>query len=250
MDQFMKLPPAQKAAVLAAVLAVLGVGMYFLAVDPELARGDQQRQNLAKLDKDIAGMGGDITLEEMERLRKLKDELIEADKENRKMLPSADEIPDFIDAVQHDARSVGLRVIKFERLEAEADDLYNSIPIKMSVQGSVLDLIQFLRVYAGPERRVINIRDLSIENMSPDLVALRLQMLASKPLDATGKPGGTMASKSPEEQLLEQIEVMELARKDAKVRATFTAYAFTWTGKPVQRAENAPVTKKAKKKRT
>lgn len=250
MDQFMKLPPAQKAAVLAAVLAVLGVGMYFLLVDPELARGDQQREVLSKLDRDIAGMGGDITLEEMERLRKLKDELIEADKENRKMLPSADEIPDFIDAVQQDARAVGLRVNRFDRLEMEPDDLYNSIPIKMSVQGSMLDLIQFLRVYAGPERRVINIRDLVIENMSPDFTALRAQWLASKPLDVAAKPGAMTATRTPEEQLLEQIEIMEMARKEAKIRATFTAYAFTWTGKPMQRAENAPAAKKAKKKRT
>ena len=53
MDQFMKLPPGQKAAVLAAVLAVIGLGMYFLLVDPQLGRA------AAALPGDQVGDGGD-----------------------------------------------------------------------------------------------------------------------------------------------------------------------------------------------
>jgi len=252
MDQFLKLPTAQKAAVLAAVLAVLGLGMYFLLVDPELARETESRQTLAGLERDIEAVGGHVTLAEQERLRKLKDQLIEADKENRKMLPAAEEIPDFIENVQHDARRVGLKVDRFDRLPEEIQDLYNSVPIKMTVEGSMLQLIEFLRVYAGPERRVVNVRDLAIEQVTPDQTALKLQLDKSRPVDeaTAAAAAATPKARTPEMLLLEQIELMELARKDAKVRATFTAYAFTWTGKAGVRPEGAPAEKKQKKKRT
>lgn len=87
MEQFLKLPPAQRAAVIAAVLAVMAVGMYFLIVDPELARAQDAQTKLAKIEKDILEIQALASPAEQQRLRKLKEELVENDKENRKMLP-------------------------------------------------------------------------------------------------------------------------------------------------------------------
>ena len=47
---------------------------------------------------------------------------------------------------------------------------------------------------------------------------------------------------------LETLEVLGLARKKSTVRATFTAYAYTWTGLPPP--ENAEPSTEAKRKRT
>lgn len=247
----MKLPPAQKAAVLAVVLAVIGVGLYFLLIDPELARADQARGNLKRLDGEIAQLNTEFTPEEQERLRKLKDELIEKDKENRKMLPGAEEVPDFIEAVQTDAKDVGLSVKRFDRLPEESEDMYVSIPIKMTVEGSMLELVRFLRIYAGNERRVINLRDLAIEQVPPDEAALKAAVQAAKPLEVEKTAAGQPIAKSPEQVMLEKIELMEESRKQSRVRATFTAYAFTWTGKPAEQKEGGgPRPQKAKKKRT
>lgn len=249
MEQFMKLPPGQKAAVLAAILAVLGIGMYFLLVDPELARGDIARKDLIKAERELATLRADSTPEEQERLRKAKDDLTELDKENRKMLPPAEEVPDFIESVQKDAHDVGMRVVRFDRLPDESYDLYNASPIRMAVQGTMKELIQFLRVYAGPERRVINIRDLGIEKVSPDQQVLKDAVKARKPLEETGKQQ-LAVTKTPEQVLLDSIEIAEEARKQSQVRATFTAFAFTWTGKPALKVEGAPPPVKKKKKRT
>lgn len=249
MEQFMKLPPGQKAAVLAAILAVLGIGMYFLLVDPELARGDAARKDLVKVERDLAALRTDATPEEHERLRKAKDDLTELDRENRKMLPSAEEVPNFIESVQKDAHDVGMRVVRFDRLPDETYDLFNASPIRMAVQGTLKELIQFMRVYAGPERRVINIRDLSIEKVTPDLQVLANLVKARTPLDETAKTP-VVATRTPERALLDSIEIAEEARKQSQVRVMFTAFAFTWTGKPALKVEGSQQAPKKKKKRT
>jgi Tfp pilus assembly protein PilO len=248
MEQFMKLPPAQKAAVLAAALAVVGVGLYFLLVDPEVARGDNSRLDLAKIEVEIKGLRDLAPPEEQERLRKLKDELIEADKENRKMLPTADEIPNFIETVHKDATRVGLHVRRFDRLPGETQDYYDSVPVKIDLEGPMRNVIQFMQTYAGSERRVINVRELAIEQAKQDEAELRQKLAASKPLD--DKEKAAARTKTPDEVLLESIELAEIAKANAKVRATFTAYAFTWTGKVGEKKEGDSVAKKAKRKRT
>lgn len=244
MEQFMKLPPAQKAAVLAGILVVIALGMYFLLVDPELGKAEVARAALKKIDVDIAGLKETASNEAREKIRKQKDELVELDKENRKMLPGADEIPDFIDTVQRDARQVGLSVKRFDRLQEESDDLYNSIPIKMTVEGTTLQFIEFLRIYAGNDRRVINVRELSVEQFAPDGSILKNMLMASKPLELQKKE----APRTPEGQLLEQLEIAEISRKESKIRATFTAYAFVWTDKPA--STDGPHKEKPKKRRT
>lgn len=251
MEQFLKLPPGQKAAVLAAVLAVLGIGLYFLLVDPELARADKNRKDLAKIEKDVADLQKDSSAEEHARLQKLKDDLTELDKENRKMLPGAAEIPDFIDSVQRDARQVGLSVVRFDRLPDEQFDLYNTVPIRMVIQGTTRQLLEFMRIYAGPERRVVNIRELTIERVQPEATKLKEQLRSSHPIDEA--KGASNVAKTPEAMLLENIELAELARKNSEVRAAFVAYAYTWTGKPAVKPEGAEQqqqVKKIKKKRT
>lgn len=248
MDQFMKLPPAQKAAVLAGILVVIALGLYFLLVDPELGKADQARAQLKKIEADVTQLKTTASAEVYEKLRKQKDELVEADKENRKMLPGAAEIPDFIDSVQHDARGVGLVVKRFDRLQEESEDLYNAIPIKMTVEGSALQFMQFLRIYAGNDRRVINIRELSLERLVPEVGVLKAAYdAATKPVDGAKKKDGP---KSPEALLAEQIALAEMARDRTTVRATFTAYAFVWTGKPAEVKEGMARKEKPKKKRT
>ncbi|MSQ82756.1 MAG: hypothetical protein EXR77_07550 [Myxococcales bacterium] len=246
MDQFMKLPPAQKAAVLAGILVVLALGMYFLLVDPELGKADVSKAKLRKLSADIAALKESASPEELAKVRKLKDELIEIDKENRKMLPNGvDEIPDFIEKIQRDALAANLSIRRFDRLQEESEDLYNAIPIKITVEGTAKDLIKFLRVYAGSDRRVINIRELTLEKMTPDAQIVKNKIAASKPLEQQKKDGG---SRTPEELLLEQIELAQVMRDESKVRATFTAYAFVWTDKPPQ--SDGPRKEKGKKRRT
>ncbi len=245
MEQFMKLPPAQKAAVLAGILVVLALGMYFLLVDPELGKAEASKVKLKKLNADIAALKDTASAEELAKIRKLKDELVELDKENRKMLPTdADQIPDFIEKLQRDAVAANLSIRRFDRLQEEGEDLYNAIPIKITVEGTGKELLQFLRVYAGNDRRVINIRELTLEKLLPDSGVIKAKLQESKPLQQQKREG----TRTPEELLLEQIEVAEAMRDATKVRATFTAYAFVWTGKPA--ATDGPKKDKGKKRRT
>ena len=252
MEQFFKLPPAQRAAVLAALVAVIGLGLYFAMVDPELTRAEQNRRNLQNTQAEVEALRAQASPAIREAARKKKDELVERDRENRKMLPTADEIPNFIESVQLDATKVGLVVKRLDRLAEESEDNYNSIPIRMTVEGSMLDFVEFLRIYAGDERRVINIRDMQIEQVVPDLVAIQRQLDAARaPAMVDGKEVAKVASQpTPEERLRNLLLVRAEARKAAVVRATFVAYAFVWTGKPAELKEGQVPKPKAKRKRT
>ena len=247
-EQFMKLPPAQKAGVLAAVLAVVGAGVYFLAIEPTITLTENNQMQLAKVQTELKQLRDTARDEIVLKLRKQKDALVERDKENRKMLPTSAEVPDFIDLVQRDAVSAGLRVTRFDRLKTMSLDLVNAIPVKMSVQGTLLDLIAFMRVYSSGERRVINIRSMAIESVKPDIGQVRVEYKASRPLD--DKSRDTTLLMSNEERLLERIEILDLSRKKSEIRATFIAYAFTWTGAPAVVSPGDAGRVKRKKKRT
>jgi len=247
-EQFMKLPPAQKAGVLAAVLAVIGAGVYFMAIEPPIATTEKNEMQLKKIQTELTQLRSSARDETVVKLRREKDELVERDKENRKMLPTSDEVPDFIDLVQRDAVSAGLRVTRFDRLPTQSEDLVNAIPVKMSVQGTMLDLIAFMRVYASGDRRVINIRSLSIEEVKADMGKIRTEWKESQPLVDNDLEVSHL--KSDDERLLERIEMLELARKKAAIRATFVAFAYIWTGEPAKKGPDGAPRKKRKKKRT
>ncbi len=244
MEQFLKLPPAQKAGVLLAILAVIGAGAYFLLIDPELTRAKQSERDLDSATAEMQGLSQVATPEALEQLRKLKDELVEADKENRKMLPSAAEVPDLIETIQKDALQNNLVVSRFDRLETRHQDLVDAVPVRMTVTGSLLDLLTFLRTYAGPTRRVIHLRGLSIEVVPPQLGELEKEFKASLPPELQRR-GENLTDA---EKQLQNIEVFSLGRKKSVVRATFTAYAYTWTGSPPpEGTETGP---EGKRKRT
>jgi Tfp pilus assembly protein PilO len=245
-EQFLKLPPLQKAGILVAILVLLSVGGYIMIVEPELAVLEQNQQKLKQLSDKVQKMRTEATESKLMTLKKRRDEVVERDKENRKMLPTSAEVPDFIESVQHDAVNAGLRVTRFDRLKTQTRDLVNVVPVKMTVQGKMLNLIAFLRVYAGNRRRTINLSELALEVIVPQVSSLRAEHDANKPLDS----GETVEKKmSVQELLLERIELEDLSRKKAVVRATFIAYAFTWTGKPAPPSTEA-TGEKLKKKRT
>jgi len=229
MEQFMKLPPMQKLGVLAAILVVIGGGAYFLMIDPELTRRADADKLLKRTRAELAKIADKATEKELRSLKRRKDRLVEGDKENRKMLPTSDEVPDFIESVQRDAIASGLRVTRFDRLKTESQDLVNAIPVKMTVQGSMLHLISFLRVYSGTERRVITLRNMVIEQVRPNYSHLQKIIDASKPLEEQKR-----VNRSKDEKLVASIELRHLARKKSKIRATFVAYAYTWTGKKAE----------------
>ena len=158
------------------------------------------------------------------------------------MLPASEEVPDLIDSVQGDAMRVGLQVKRFERLKEETQDMYMAIPIRMVVEGKMLDLIRFLRIYAGNDRRVVHIKELSIDQQPPEPDLVRKKLASTRPVGKAGEHAATA-----EEKLLQAIEEAELVFDLVTVRATFTAYAYTWTGKPAP-AGAVPVGKAARKR--
>jgi Tfp pilus assembly protein PilO len=248
MEQFMKLPPAQKAAVLAVLLAVIGGGFYFTLIEPEITAAEQARNNLSRTESQLQALQAQVSVKRVEMLRKRREELVERDKENRKMLPKAEEVPGFIKTVYRDAtKTLGLRVVRFERLERKRRNLIDAIPVKMTVEGSYLKFLAFLRMYAGNERRVINLREIDGQVRQVKKNAVRKAMEEEDLLD----DGDKTRQLTEEEKRAATIREEAVAREMAYFRVTFTAEAFIWTGEtPPVDPKDKSRRKKTKKKRT
>ncbi|HAN32190.1 MAG TPA: hypothetical protein DCQ06_11375 [Myxococcales bacterium] len=243
LEQFLKLQPIQKAGVLAAILALVFGGGYFLVVDPEMTRADEAKTKLQKVQGELQALKAVANPADLDRLRKLKDELVERNKDNRKLLPTHDELPDFIEQVEIDARNMGLRVRRFERFKVKQHSLVNAIPVKMEVRGSMIDFIRFLRVYSSATRRIIHLKKLSVQVAQLDSSKLAKELKASQPIVEKEKAEMTAA-----EKFLETIQLIEFTRKRTQIVATFTAYAFIWTG--TEPAQPDPPEYQGKRKRT
>ena len=243
LEQFLKLTPLQKAGVFAAILALVYGGGYFMLVDPQITSADQAKGELRKLEGELQALQAVAKPSVLAKLRKLKDELVEKDKDNRKLLPTRDEVPDFIEQVEVDARAMGLRVRRFERLKTRQTPMVNAIPVKMEVAGSMIDFIKFLRVYASAQRRIIHLKKLNLQIVQPEYGKLAKELRASRPITEQKD-----VAKSPAEFVMERIQVAELARKRTRIVATFTAYAFIWTGE--EPSEPAEPEIEGKRKRT
>jgi hypothetical protein len=80
--------------------------------------------------------------------------------------------------------------------------------------------------------------------MPPDMGALTIEYKKSLPPEQQAAAAGLSGA----EKKLETLEILALARKKSTVRATFTAYAYTWTGEPAP--ESGEPSQEGKRKRT
>jgi type IV pilus assembly protein PilO len=164
-SSFASLPPAGKAVLLVAVLALLTGGYYVgLHMGLEQESEDAQRQH-SVLTNDL-----NQARERQKEYLRLREELAAreaADKQNMRVLPETAEIPAFLDDLNRLAELSGLRVGNVGPKQEAAEQFFVRVPVSLNIAGKFHQLTKFFYNVSRLER-AINMENISLTQPTKD----------------------------------------------------------------------------------
>ena len=238
MEEFSKLPFAQKVAILFAVLGLVGFLLWFSLISPveEEIASKQKNAQRARADLDaekknyeaaLAAIGGNANVDVAVEEQKLADEKLVFEA----MLPRSEELVDFITGISDVARASGLTLLEFEKGKVEQMNYYNQVAINMRVEGSYRAFVGFIRQVAEKDRRVVNIRDLKIDIKAPKVDPLMAKYVNQRKAKMSADDPRKGKEINPLQLRHDRVRAYEEAtEKGASMSASFTAYVFVYTG--------------------
>jgi type IV pilus assembly protein PilO len=164
-SSFAGLPPAGKAVLLVAMLALLSGG-YYVGVQMSLEQdnADAQRQH-SVLTNDL-----NQARERQKEYLRLREELAAreaADKQNMRVLPETAEIPAFLDDLNRLAELSGLRVANVGPRAEAAEQFFVRVPVSLNINGKFHQLTKFFYNVSRLER-AINMENISLTQPTKD----------------------------------------------------------------------------------
>jgi type IV pilus assembly protein PilO len=158
-SSFASLPPAGKAVLLVALLALLSGGYYVgLHMGLEQEAEDAQRQH-SVLTNDL-----NQARERQKEYLRLREELAAreaADKQNMRVLPETAEIPAFLDDLNRLAELSGLRVGNVSPRQEATEQFFVRVPVSLNISGKFHQLTKFFYNVSRLER-AINMENISL----------------------------------------------------------------------------------------
>lgn len=252
MEKFLKLPLYQRFLIVFAVMLVIFGGDYYFYILNIQDEINTEKIKARRANKEYSAL---MPYQDKEKLKQFKDEFAKEQKkieENKKMLPTDEEIPEFVKSIYSDAKVSGLAVTKIEKKAEEPDDYYKKIPIYLEVRGNFFQLIKFFKTITSPQKRIVNIANINIEKMPVDLEKImrkmgqsRLQFWEQRKIDK--KIYGTKMTGT--EARLFNYQKWDEANKLAMFEANFIVYTFSYTGKPMTDKERHEKLRKRKQRR-
>jgi Tfp pilus assembly protein PilO len=227
-----ELPLIQKIVLVVLSLALVGGGFYFLLLTEAQSQITAKRAELNNYKAEAEKLAPFKVAERREKLIAQENAEIARIEQHRRMLPTQDELPGFIDSVKADADAVGLQIMKVDVGETELADYYAKIPIRMSTVGTFPKFAAFLRTLAAPSKRIANVRDISLDRLTPSLSQLEYTLGENDLTRRIRSFLGRRDAKSPEFNRLISIMQLEAIHTASLVTADFTVYAYSYTGKP------------------
>ncbi len=231
MEQINNLPPPQKALVALVVMALLAGAAYQFVIRDRQSQAQAAQASYQRHRNEYDQLREYEQKQRLESAQAARAEAEQKLKENKRLLPAEDEIPSFIMSIKADADHSGLDVLRFESTTPEFEDYYKRIPVQVEVIGRTTDLISFLQTLAQPHKRIVNVSEFDIERLPRDHEAHQ------------GRVGGEAAraarrrtrieetpDMSPEERRLVRFRHWQQGSEQNLVKATFTAYTFSYTG--------------------
>jgi type IV pilus assembly protein PilO len=164
-SSFASLPPAGKAVLLVAVLALVSGGYYVgVHMGLEQESEDAQRQH-SVLTNDL-----NQARERQKEYLRLREELAAreaADKQNMRVLPETAEIPAFLDDLNRLAELSGLRVGNVGPKQEAAEQFFVRVPVSLNIAGKFHQLTKFFYNVSRLER-AINMENISLTQPTKD----------------------------------------------------------------------------------
>jgi type IV pilus assembly protein PilO len=245
MEKFLRLPLYQRLAIVAALLAVIAGGYYFLIIAEFVDQAAAEEGKTQRIQQELTGLAAYQDKEKREKLQTEFEEEQKKIEENKKMLPSDEEIPSFLISIKADADLAGLEILKFETKEAALEDYYKRIPVEMEVRGNFHQQVKFFKTLAAPRKRIVNITDLDIERPPLNLKELkRIVGISNLKAQEDFQIEARKTKAKGERETVAQVRAKwfaewEEARKMEVFKARFTANTFSYTGTPVPEADRA-----------
>jgi Tfp pilus assembly protein PilO len=229
MDKISDIPVQQQVVIILVFMLLLAGGFYFVSIAPteeSINSATGKYNTLAQEYNKLAEFKQEGMLEKLEAEEETEEQKIE---QNRRMLPSDAELPSFIESIKADADASDLVIQRFEIGETEHADFYKKIPIEVRALGTFPRLIDFFRILAAPSKRTVNIHNITVVRLSPG--SAEYDNLAGIKKGRYGKDERTTTATTPEQK--RYMKVLEIEEKNARafVDASFTVYAFSYTGK-------------------
>ncbi len=162
-DTIIKLPKAQKIAIISAVIVVV-VGLYiWLLYIPQYQTFNSRKTELVKLQIKLAEQKKIVA--DLPRFEKELSQLEVQFKEALTLLPNTREIPSLLTNISNLARDCGLEILLFQPKPEIEESFYAQIPVEMKTIGRYHNLgLFFDRVSKLP--RIVNILDISMGKKS------------------------------------------------------------------------------------
>lgn len=165
-DKFNQVPTVQKVFLLFIAMVGMGVVFWMLMYQPvqekiesnktQLSELEQEQKRLERLKENQARMRAKIA--------ELQQELLIA----REKLPATAEIPSLLQRIHNQAKTAGLEIENFQRLESRQQEYYIEIPVTMELVGSFDELANFF-YYVGRMTRIVNVKNLSMKRKKDGL---------------------------------------------------------------------------------
>jgi type IV pilus assembly protein PilO len=160
-EQFENVPPKQRALVLALLLALLGVGFFYLVYKPKAAQIKADKARLAQLTSEVQNLQA-IEAQNL-KFKRMIAELSGQLDQARQQLPGEREIPILLEQIARFGKEAGIEFISFRPSPEVARDFYNDVPMALALRGPFHNIGLFLdKISHYP--RIISVSNLTMGN--------------------------------------------------------------------------------------
>lgn len=173
LEKLAKVPKTVQMGVVAGVLALVGVGYYFLAyqgLETQLVRTRAQGQELQRKLNKVRAVAGNLAEFEQEVAdleRKLEAAL--------RQLPNRKQFEDLLQDISTVGKKVGVQIKSIEREPEALHDFYAEVPFTLELEGSYHNIARFFdRVAKLP--RIVNVGSLKVSVSSDTLSQTTLKV--------------------------------------------------------------------------
>ena len=178
LDSILERPKAQKIALLAVVLFLVGGLYYTFLFSPGM-------DEIAKLDGSVETARNEKAKKQAQaaNLPRLQKELVELDaklKQAVAQLPNKKEMADLLSSISSKAQQSGLEVFLFRPRAENYQEFYAEVPVDITVKGNFQSVISFFDE-VGRLHRLINIESIGFKNptVTGDQVILETSSVAT-----------------------------------------------------------------------
>jgi type IV pilus assembly protein PilO len=162
LEKILKLPPRQKFALLALVLLLEGVALFYVLYQPRMKEYAALQTQVEELDRQIqenTRIANNLPRfkAEYEQLKKDLDAALTE-------LPNQKEIPSLLTSISSVGRSAGLEFLLFRPKPEVPKDFYAEVPVDVAVSGTFYNVADFF-VAVGKLPRIVNINNVSFSDI-------------------------------------------------------------------------------------